>query len=206
MTKKSTLSKNQPKPASLSAAAADDGDEAETTRTRRQVSKRDYLDSDGAVCDKIEQASGARYTLLGDGGRNFDEQFGDPGTFETMCAIFGFHTKVGNVANTTLNDKDNPGTPADAAAAIEEFIEAAKSGTWAERTGGVGIVIDKDALAGAVVAVATAQGKNAEYATIRQRMEEEAGYVKKVRQVPEVAMEYTRRVGKNVKSVDDILS
>jgi len=181
--------------------------DTESDTKRRQVSKRAYLDKAGEECDKIEQASGARYTLLGDGGKSFDMQFGEPGKFAVMCAIFGFHTKVGNVANTVLNDKDNPGTPAEAADAIEEFISTAQSGTWAERTGGVGIVIDKDALAGAVIEVAKAAGKatDSDYARIRQRMEEDKAYVKTVRQVPEVATEYAKRVGKATKTLADIL-
>lgn len=183
---------------------AEDGAD-EGTSKRKAVSKRDFIDEDGNVVDKMEQATGARYTLLGEGGRAFDYQFGEAGALETMFGIFGFHTKVGNVANTVLNDKDDPGTPADAAAAIEDFIESVKSGTWAERTGGVGIVIDKDALAAAIVEVGVAKGKAPDYATIRQRLEEDKGYQKMARQVPEVAMAYTKRVGRNVKSVDDLL-
>lgn len=176
---------------------------------RKEVSRRDYLMADGSVADKIESANGARYTLLNSDGtdaESFDEIFGEPGNFVTMNAIFGFHTKIGNVANTELNDKDEPGTPADAAVAIREFIAAAKTGTWAERTGGVAVRIDKDKLAGAIVTVAESEGKKADYQKIRDKLESDPQYVKAARQVPAVADAYARAVGKVAKSVDDLLA
>lgn len=173
---------------------------------RKQVSKRAYLLANGQEADTIESAAGARYTLLApSGNKDFDSQFGEPGQFSTMCAIFGFHTKVGNVANTVLNDKDEPGSPDDAAAAINEFIAAAKAGTWAERATGVGARIDKDALAGSIVTVAERAGKKADYQKIRDRLESDPQYVRAARQVPDVAAEYASRVGRAVKSVDDLL-
>lgn len=175
---------------------------------RKQVSKRDFLLADGTVAERIEEATGARYTLLApSGNKDFDQQFGEAGKLATMCAIFGFHTKVGNVANTVLNDKDEPGSPDDAAKEIEAFIAAANTGTWAERAaGGVGARIDKDALAAAIVTVAEAGGKTGvDYQKIRDRLESDAQYVRAARQVPAVANEYATRVGKATKSIDDLL-
>jgi hypothetical protein len=180
--------------------------ESVTESKRKQVSKRSYLKADGSEAERIEEASGARYTLLDTAGNHdFDQQMGDAGSLVTMCAIFGFHTKVGNVANTVLNDKEEPGSPTDAAAAIKEFLGSAASGTWAERSTVVGARIDKDALAGAIVEVAGAAGKTADYAKIRQRLEEDATYVRAARQVPAVASAYALRVGKATKTVDDLL-
>jgi hypothetical protein len=111
---------------------------------RNKVSERDYIDSKGDLVDRIEQATGARYTVGKVTGDKFeaidffDAQFGQPGKLVTMCAIMGFHTKLGNVANTILNDKDNPGTVENAAAAIKEFLSEADAGKWAERVGGGG--------------------------------------------------------------------
>lgn len=199
--------------------------EAETAAKRKAVSKRDFIDAAGAVVDKIEEATGSRYVLLdkqpdGSPGHVFDYQCGEVGKLTTMAAIFGLQTKIGNVANTVLNDKDEPGTPADAAAAIKEWLTQVEGGTWAERTtGGPGVRVDKPALAGAIVAVAIAAGKaTAEqegtlFATISKRLEEgwternltAAQYIRQVRQVPEVATEYATRVGKQAKSIDDML-
>ncbi len=181
---------------------------------RKQVSKRDFL-LNGSVVDKIEEADAARYTVLGVQDGNVDSiVLGEPGKLATMCAIFGFHTKVGNVANTVLNDKDEPGTAGDALAAIKEFIAQAEGGVWAERTtGGVGARVDKDALAGAVISVAVASGKftagspeeSAAYTKVRDKLESEPAYVRACRQVPDVAREYATRVGKANKTVDDLL-
>lgn len=173
--------------------------------SRKQVSKRSYLLQDGSEAERIEEATGARYTLLGgaDGNIDFDQQFGEAGKLETMCAIFGFHTKVGNVANTVLNDKQDPGTPDDAADAIREFLSSASGGTWAERTGGVAVRIDKDALAGAVVDAFAAAGKTVDYAKVREMLENPTK-VRQYRQIPEVAAEYNKRVGKAPKTLADI--
>lgn len=200
-----------------SGSAADETTtEAAATSKRKTVSKRAFLNTDGTEAERIEEATGARYTLLGTaaGEKHFDQQFGQAGAFATMCAIFGFHTKVGNVANTVLNDKEEPGTPDDAATAIAEFVSKAQAGTWAERQeGGPGARIDKQALAGAIVEVAAAAGKTVELATIMQRLEEgwternlsAAAYTRQTRQVPEVAAAYAARVGKATKTVSDLL-
>lgn len=196
---------------------------AETAAKRKSVSKRDFIDAAGAVVDKIEEATGSRYVLLDPsvaGGHVFDYQCGEAGKLVTMAAIFGLQTKIGNVANTVLNDKDEPGTPADAAAAIKEWLTQVEGGTWAERTtGGPGARVDKAALAGAIVAVAIAAGKvpaekeGEMFATISKRLEEGwternltgAQYIRQVRQVPDVASEYATRVGKQARAIDDMI-
>lgn len=206
-----------------------EGNAASATESakRKTVSKRDFIDAAGAVVDKIEEAAGSRYVLLDPatpGGHVFDVQCGTPGLLLTMAAIFGLQTKIGNVANTVLNDKDEPGTPADAAAAITEWLnQPHDSFTWAERAGGVGGArVDKQALAGAIVAVAEATpskswtaliaaGKTLDeargelFAIAAKRLEEEAGYMRSVRGIPAVAAEYTARVGKQTKTIDELI-
>lgn len=197
-------------------AAADGTVEADATESKRkQVSKRLYIAADGSEVDHIEEASGARYVLLNPAGNvTFDEQLGTAGQLATMCAIMGFVTKVGNVANTVLNDKDEPGDFDDASAAIKAFIDSAKATppVWAERSTGVpGAKVDRDALAGAIVEVATAAGKcdaagaDALYAKVRAKLEDDPAYLRGVRQVPDVARAYATRVGKAAKSIDDFL-
>jgi hypothetical protein len=195
--------------------------EAETVSKRKSVSKRDFIDPTGNVVDKIEDATGSRYVLLDPAGNHtFDYQCGEAGKLTTMAAIFGLQTKIGNVANTVLNDKDEPGTPTDAASAIKAWMSQVEGGTWAERTtGGPGARVDKAALAGAIVAVAIASGKADAaneatlFETISKRLEEgwternltAEQYVRQVRQVPAVAQEYATRVGKQAKSIDDMI-
>lgn len=188
----------------------------ESTSKRKQVSKRDFL-LNGAVVDKIEEANAARYSLLVAGGTPlaFDSEIlGEPGKFATMCAIFGYHTKIGNVANTVLNDKEEPGSVQDAGAEITAFITQATGGLWAERTTGVaGARIDKDALAASIIAVAVGAGKfaagsdeeGAAYTKVRDRLETEPTYVRAARQVPDVAREYATRTGKATKTLADLL-
>lgn len=187
-------------------SGAADGSQ-ESASSRKKVSTRDFLNTSGEVVERIEEATGARYTLLGDGGKPFDKQFGQAGTPGVMFAIFGFHTKVGNVANTVLNDKEEPGTPADAAAAIDEFIKLADEGKWAERAaGGVGARIDKDALAAAVVAVAQKNGQQKDLVQVREKLEDNPGLVRTLRQNADIAAEYNSRVGKTAKPTDEVLN
>lgn len=188
----------------------------DTADKRKKVSKRSFLTKDGSEADRMEEAAAARYTLLGgaNGNIDFDYEFGKDPVADRNYAFFGFHTKTGNVANTVLNDKgdEGPGTPDDAAGAIREFQAGLAGGVWAERTGGVaGQRIDKDALAGSIIAVMIASGKlttadeGAMYAKVRDKLESDPIYVRNSRQVPQVASEYNTRVGKQAKTVESLM-
>jgi len=111
---------------------------------RKKVSERDYIDVNGKPVAKMEDATGSRYslgTMQGDKfvvAKSWDLQFGESGRDTTMYGILGFHTKLGNVANTVLNDKDAPGTVDDAVVAINEFTAGTANGDWATAGGGIG--------------------------------------------------------------------
>lgn len=135
---------------------------------RQKVSERAFIDAAGAEVDRMEQATGARYTLV-QAGKSFDLQLGAAGAPATMFGVFGFWTKVGNVANTVLNDKDEPGTPQDAASEIEDFLAGVEAGTWREAGEGAigrGPKYDNDVLAHVLVAAlgSAAKGDVAYYA------------------------------------------
>ena len=199
MAKASKVTKVQQAPES---SAAGDGE----SDTRKKVSKRSFLTANGGEAEKMEESAGARYTLLGEGGGDFDYVYGQNPTADKFYANFGFHTKIGNVANTVLNNKEDPGTPADAAGAIKEFMDGVTNGVWAERTGGVGAKIDLDALAGAVVAAAESKGRSdLDVREVREKLESDKALVRKVRQVPDIAAEYNKRVGKVV-SLDEAMA
>lgn len=183
-----------------------DTESSPAKRERKEVSSRDFLDTAGNVVDKIEEATGARYTLK-ETGQNFDMQFGEAGKPGTMFAIFGFHTKVGNVVNTVLNDKNEPGDATDAGASATEFLTLIQQGKWAERAaGGAAVRIDKDALANAIVTVAqnSTPPKQVDQAAIRQKLEDDPTFVRTARQVPAIAQEYAKLTGK-AKTVDELL-
>ena len=208
------------KPKATPQAENEQGTDSSVTAKRKSVSKRNFIDSQDKEVDAIELATGMQYLLLDPAGdHTFNVQLGEAGKLTTMAAIFGLQTKIGNVANTVLNDEE-PGTPTDAAKAIKEWLAQVNGGTWAERTtGGVGARIDKDALASAIVAVGIANGKveaaneAATYTIVRDRLESgwkernltADQYTRQTRQVPEVAREYATRVGKAAKSVGDLI-
>jgi hypothetical protein len=194
-------------------AENEQGVDTATEPKRKQVSKRAFLGPDGAVVETMEEATGARYTLLSctGGDKHYDVQIGELGKAATWYGIIGCHTKLGNVANSVLNDKEEPGTPDDAGAAIDDFIKQTENGVWAERSTGVaGSRIDKAALAASVVAVATAAGRGGEpgfqYDIVLQKLTENPQYVRAVRQNDAIQREYASRVGKPSKSLDDLAS
>lgn len=179
----------------------------ETESSRKRVSKRDFLDADGNIADRMEEATGARYTLLDlqNGNREFDMQFGEAGQPATMFAIFGFHTKIGNVANTVLNDKNDPGSPADAAAEVEAFMQLAESGKWAERTGTVGARVDRDALTAAICEFAAGKGQEKDPVAVRQALDDNPALIAQFRKIPEVLAAYTKRVGAGGVNAESLL-
>lgn len=112
--------------------------------TRKRVSERTFIDASGNEVDRMEQATGARYSLVHSTGQDadgepiytplkqFDVQLGPAAAEATMYGVFGFWTKIGNVANTVLNDKDAPGSIEDAAAEIDDFMASVAGGVWRE--------------------------------------------------------------------------
>ncbi len=172
------------------ASGAADGSE----KKRKQVSKR-VLMTGGAEAESMDDADGANYILLDSAGNHdFPYRFGDDEAFDRKCAIFGYLTKIGNVANTVLNDKEEPGSASDAAQEIREWI-AGK--VWAARSeGGGGTRIDKDALAAAYVEWAAEQGVEKDIAKVREALEDSPQTVRKLRADPAIRAKYDARVGK----------
>ena len=159
---------------------------------RQKVSHRDFIGPDGKPVDKIELATGARYALVKQTGEKdgkpvyeaeheFDVQLGEAGKPATMYAIFGAWTKLGNVANSILNDDKEPGTVDEAADEIASFIKSVEAGTWrAEGEGGPrGPKYDNDVLGIALHSVlgAAAKGDAASYTA---RLAADKGYRAKV--------------------------
>jgi len=159
---------------------------------RQKVSSRDFIDANGQPVDKIELATGARYALVKRTGgtddkpeyaneHEFDVQLGEAGKPATMYAIFGAWTKLGNVANSVLNDDKEPGTIDDAADEIAAFIKSVESGVWREAGDGAarGPKYDNDVLGIVLHAIlgAAAKGDAASYTA---RLAADKGYRAKV--------------------------
>lgn len=184
-------------------------------RTREARSDRGFVDATGAVQDDLDitNSSGASYKLLGTGGRDFTYIPGTNANMDRMFAMFGFVTKVGNVANTVFSDKNEPGGPTEAADAIDEFLAGLQADppVWADRTGGVGARVDRDVLSQAILNVVHAAGKTEfkdgsplDIAVIRKRLDDEQDFFKSWKQV--AANEYATLMGRKVVSVDEALA
>jgi len=178
--------------------------ESAATSKRKQVSKRGLVTVNGGEAEGMDDAAGGTYELLGEGGQTFTYKFGENPEWDRKFAIFGFHTKIGNVANTVLNDKDEPGTVSDAAESIRDWLAGQ---VWAEKREGTGGArIDKDALAGAVVEVAESKGQSKDISKVREALEDNPGLVRKLRANDEIAAAYAKRVGKAPVKTEDVLN
>jgi hypothetical protein len=177
-------------------------------------SKREWLNAQGEKVTQPEEATQARYRLLGgrEEGHTIDLSPVANQPLFKFAAGFGFFTKAGNVANTVLNS--DGGSVEEADQAIADWFADWQNGTYVERAaGGVGARVNRDALAQAMFDAMTAakrttfkDGSPADYDSIRARLEEdEKGVlVRQWRQIPDVLNRYTEIVGKPTKSMDDI--
>lgn len=165
---------------------------------RIKRSDRYYIDTNSDEVDRMELATGAGYSLVTANGTEiqaFERQFGKPADSTTMHACLGWWTKLGNVANTVLNDKSdpaNPGTLEEAAVAIATHVEQTENGIWVEKTEGIprGPKFDKDILAGAMLSVLTAEGKaTGDLASYRLRLDDKS-YAAKVRSKTKIMAQY----------------
>jgi hypothetical protein len=168
---------------------------SESSRVARAI--REFIDADGNKVEDKMDAKGARYTLRSNG-KSITRMFnGDAQT--NACAAMGWLTKIGNVVNTVVNGPDQ-GSDDDAYDAAVEWDNQLTNGIWREKVEGVGVArIDKDALARAVVEV-----KPQDYDKVREKLETEPAYVRKVRQHPKVLELYNQYTGKAKVSDDDL--
>lgn len=106
-----------------------------TGRQRKKISRRELFTVNGGKAESMIDATGAAYVVLDNNGTSAGEveyTFGADATVDRMFALFGFFTKVGNVVNSVLNDREDPGSPAEAAQAATEFMQQVARGVWRE--------------------------------------------------------------------------
>lgn len=184
----------------------------ETTETKQRIASHEYLDATGNVVENEEDGQSYRFTLFGVS-LPFDWQWSAANEAERiMLALFGAKTLATNEASAKRNSKQGADVNAQMEAVIERFA-LLRSGQWVDRTREPGAVrIDKDALAEAICRVLVEKGKKTDKevedgykATIRAKLEDDRDYVRKSRQIPEVAAHYSKIVGKTSVSVDDLL-
>lgn len=160
---------------------------ADTTK-RGAIAKREWVDEDGNHTPDRTKAVGARYTYLKNG-TSIERLMGEAGAAETMCAIMGYLTKVGNIVNSVVNADDYDGST-DPMADVKEWDTDLGNGIWREVSEGVarGPKYDKDTLAGALLVVlgSKAKGTVADY---RARLDDKSYYAK-VRGNSEIMAQY----------------
>lgn len=194
-------------------SGAADGD---TEVVKRKIADHALVDASGTEVDTEELATGISYKIVRDKETGeavdlpafiFQVPNAQPGSAATMLAIFGAKTLATNESSQARNAKgDN--SPAAQLEAVKERFALLTSGTWVDRTREGGFQkTDKDALAGAVIDAAKAAGKpEPDYAAVRQKLEEDEKFVRAVKSVPAIAQAYAVRVGRQGKSLDDVLA
>lgn len=189
--------------------------ETETEVTKRKVAEHNLIGTDGVVVESEEEADGIKYDLIG-GKAPFTWNWSQANETERrLLAIFGAKTLATNETSQIRNGAKTKGDPIpgpdEQIAAVAERFALLRSGQWVDRTReGAVVRIDKDALAEAIIRVMLAAGKITDAqvgdtkAAKRQQLEDDPTYMRKARQVPEVATEYSRIVGRTTATVNDL--
>lgn len=168
-----------------------DTNETSTAGKRQRIAQRDTINADGVVVERMEEATGARYTYKSTGG-SVERQFGAAGDAATMCAIFGWLTKVGNVVNSIVNADDYDGS--DPIPDAVDWNADLDAGIWRERQepGKRAPKWDKDLLASAIVQNLEQAGKLPSGKTVANYREQlnDAKYFAKARAAASVLATY----------------
>lgn len=171
---------------------------------KRAKADHSLLDAQGNVTDEMEKAKGTRYVHLGTR-ETLDSMLADfPQVAVDMLACFGLKTLCTNEASQARQAGD------DEMIGIRDRIDVLKTGVWArERDGVGGVVIDRDVLADAAVAVMLANGEIDDDGAVAARQQireglDEPATLKFVRQVDGVQAEYDRRTNKVKRSAADL--
>jgi hypothetical protein len=199
---------------------SDTAQATESSRTAR--AERLFIGPDGNKVEDKMDATGAQYKSK-QVDRSVSFQFFDGLTAKEVAeatgvdenrvklvfasAAMGWLTKIGNVVNTVVNGIP-AGTPDEALDTAEGWHAEAMTGIWREKAEGVGVArIDKDALARAVWEYLQEAGRASEtsFDKVRERLESEPVYVRKVRQHGEVGKRYDALVGMPRVTDDDLI-
>lgn len=173
------------------------GADVETETVRTRVAKHEMLNAAGEVVEDEEDATGIRYTHLVDK-KVFERQIATMSeSAKLMLAIFGARTLATNEASQV---KQKGG--GDYVAAIEDRFSLIEGGKWVDRSGGG--KIDLDTLAQAIVNVGANSGKTFDLAGVRKKLDDDAPWRAKVRQVKAITDEYATLKGRTVATVEDV--
>jgi len=184
--------------------------DTETAVTKKAVAKHFLLNASGDVVENETDATGIRYQQLSTGD-TFDYQITDAA--KTMLAVFGAKTLATNESSQVRNNPKGAGGDAEQMEAIRNRFALLDQGEWVDRTREGGGAVNKDWLAEAIVLVMLEDQRITEEqaagdakAKVRQKLEDDAIYLKNSRQHPRVTANYAKLAGRVVKTTDDLMS
>lgn len=180
--------------------ASDVGTEDEGKRAQR--AKHEYLDAGGSPTKAMSEACGVKYTDIATG-ENFEFLIpgATAGSPQTMLAVFGAKTLATNEASqvrqAVARGEEVEGSEVDGIIARFDLLE---KGTWREvGEGRIGVKVDRDALAAAIVEAQAKLGKTRDLLEIRQRLDDDVAFFRKARKADDVTAIYNAKVGKETK-------
>jgi hypothetical protein len=184
----------------------------ETETSKNRIATHEWLGPNGGVVDDIEDAIGYQYKLLVNG-ETFNWLLSQATDSErNMCALFGVKTLCTNEVSGVRNSKENRNNPDptiydDAIEAVRTRFALIRNENQWERTreATVGVPrVDRDKLAEAICQVLVKAQKKTQQevddgykATVRQRLDDDAEWLGKMRKFPPVLAAYTLLVGKD---------
>jgi hypothetical protein len=166
----------------------------------RKLAEHGLLTVNGGEADDFDTADGVTYRHLRTGGEHQWSWSEGSEPERRMLALFGARTLMTNEASQV---KQRHGSEVDPTAAIAERFKLLASGQWVDRTR-EGFQVNLDALAASLHDELVVQGQTPDYQKIRDKMESDKEWVRKVKSNPGVNARYIEKVGRPQASLDEL--
>lgn len=175
----------------------------ETKATREKQANHKLVDAAGSPVEDWEKATGIVYEdVKTKEAFNFQIPGAQPGSVQTMFALFGARTRATNTASANRNADEASGISD--VAAIRAVFDGVKDGDWNASRGGGGFQIDLDKLCEAIGIVKKRAKQPFDAAATLARLTAEKAYKDAAMSVADVKAEYGRLTAKGGTTIADL--
>lgn len=177
---------------------------------RETIATHEYIDANGAVQERIEDATGIKYTDKATG-KSFVYQIPDAvaGEVSTMLAIFGAKTKATNSASAARQARDRDATfTQDDIDYVSSVFADIQTGQWEKPGEGSKREpkYDLDILTGVICdVIKAATGKEQDPVKLREKLETDLKYRRGAVARQDVQDAYRKAAGREDKPADTLL-